>query len=147
MSVEETVFGMWQALSERNWERVKTFLTDDCLYADMYLPAAAAKGPDNVVKRLRLAFDLLASYENHPGLLLSDGENAMFEHSETWHWPTGESAFLQFVSVHRVIDGKIALWKDYSDYGTLRDQAPPSFFEALTQNGDLSWIYDATGQL
>jgi hypothetical protein len=113
----------------------------------MALPAAAAKGPDNVVKRIRLAFDHLESYQNHPGLLLCEGQDAMFEHSETWHWPTGESAFLQFVTVHRVVDGKITLWKDYADMGTLRDQGPPNFFENLAETGDLSWIYDATGEI
>jgi hypothetical protein len=138
---------MWQALSDRDWEKMKSYLADDCLYADMALPAAAAKGPVNVVKRIRLAFDLLESYENHPGLLLSNGIDAMFEHSETWHWPTGESAFLRFVTVHRVVDHKIALWKDYCDMATLRDQAPAGFFEDLAENGDLSWIHDATDEL
>jgi limonene-1,2-epoxide hydrolase len=138
---------MWQALSDRNWEKIKTFLSDDCLYADMPLgPAFSAKGPDGIVSRLRLGLAPLESYENHPGLLVSNGQDAMYEHSETWKWKTGESVLLKFVSVHRVVDDKITLWKDYSDWGVLRDNAPPNWYEDL-QNGDLSWVYDATGEL
>ena len=29
------VRGLWQALSRRDWDAVKTFLADDCLYVDV----------------------------------------------------------------------------------------------------------------
>jgi hypothetical protein len=29
MSAEETVLGMWHALSDRDWEKLKTFIADD----------------------------------------------------------------------------------------------------------------------
>ncbi len=55
MSVEDTVLGMWKALSARDWESLKTFLSDDCIYLDMpFGPAAAARGPDDIVKRLKI---------------------------------------------------------------------------------------------
>jgi hypothetical protein len=65
VSVEDTVLGMWKALSARNWEELKTFLAEDCLYLDMPVgPAAAAKGPEDIVKRLKIGLEPLASYQN-----------------------------------------------------------------------------------
>ena len=45
-TVRETVLGMWKALSARDWNRVKTFLADDCLYVDMPMPTASARGTE-----------------------------------------------------------------------------------------------------
>ena len=54
MSVDDTVLGLWKALSARHWESVKTFLSDDCIYADMPVgPTLAARGPDDIVKGSR----------------------------------------------------------------------------------------------
>ncbi len=44
--VEAAVYGMWAALSVRDWQAVKSYLSQDCLYLDMPVgPAAAARGP------------------------------------------------------------------------------------------------------
>lgn len=145
MSVEDTVLGMWKALSARDWQAVKGFLSPDCIYADMPVgPTAAARGPDDIVKRLRLGLEPLARYENHDGLLVADGADVMYEHSETWEWPTGETALLPFVSVHRVEDDRITRWKDYWDMSGLTATAPPTWLEDL-QQADMSWMFDATG--
>ncbi len=145
MSVEDSVLGMWRALSARDWESVKTFLADDCIYADMPVgPTAAARGPENIVKRLKVGLEPLASYANHDGLLVANGSDAMYEHSETWGWASGETALLRFVSVHRVQDGKITIWKDYWDFGALVNSAPPSWMAELAA-ADTSWMFDATG--
>ena len=143
--VESTVLGMWRALSARDWETLKTFLAEDCIYVDMPVgPAAAARGPEDIVKRLKVGLEPLAGYENHDGLLVSNGVDAMYEHSETWNWVSGETAVLQFVTVHKVVDGKIALWKDYWDFNGLVAHAPPDWMEQLAK-ADMSWIFDATG--
>ncbi len=71
ISVGDTVRGMWHALSRRDWDGVKTFLSPDCLYVDMPVPALSARGPDDIVTRLKLGLEPLAGYENHDGLLLS----------------------------------------------------------------------------
>ena len=143
MSVEQIVLGMWEALSDRDWDRLKTYLSDDCLYVDMPMPAVSARGPENIVTRLRIGLDPLSSYVNHDGLLLSSGADVVYEHSETWGWSSGESVRLPFVSVHRVESGKITLWKDYSDFNTLLSAAPPSYVEKLG-SVDTSWVYDAS---
>ncbi|MCV7085116.1 hypothetical protein H7H52_05135, partial [Mycolicibacter hiberniae] len=53
---------------------------------------------------------------------------------------------LRFALVLKVVDGKITLWKDYWDMGALTNFAPPSWMDNL-MNADMSWIYDATGQV
>jgi limonene-1,2-epoxide hydrolase len=144
MSVDEAVIGLWKALSARDWEAVKTFLSADCVYVDMPVgPTLAARGPDDIVKRLKVGFESLAGYENHDGVLVSNGSDVMYEHSETWRWTSGETAVLQFVSVHRVDDGKVSLWKDYWDMGGMTAQAPPTWLADLG-SADTSWIFDAT---
>jgi ketosteroid isomerase-like protein len=145
VSVEDTVLGMWKALSARDWDGIKPFLSDDCIYFDVPTgPSLAARGPEDIVKRLKSGIEPLESYENFPGLVVDNGTDVMVEHHEEWHWPTGESAVLNFVSVHRVANGKITLWKDYWDMGALANNAPPTWMEDLMK-ADLTWIYDATG--
>ncbi|MCH9731022.1 MAG: nuclear transport factor 2 family protein [Actinomycetia bacterium] len=136
---------MWAALSDRDWQAVKSYLSQDCLYLDMPVgPAAAARGPADIVKRLKIGLEPLASYENFTGLMVSNGVDVMYEHREEWHWETGESAILEFVTVHRVEDGKISLWKDYWDLGALADHAPPTWLDDFAK-ADMSWVFDATG--
>jgi len=139
------VLGLWRALARRDWEDVKTFVSADCIYVDMPVgPTLAARGPEDIVKRLKVGLEPLAGYDNHDGLLLSNGSDVMYEHSETWRWHTGETAVLPFVSVHRVAGGKVTLWKDYWDFGAIANHAPPSWMESLSQ-ADTSWVFDATG--
>jgi limonene-1,2-epoxide hydrolase len=143
--VTAPVLGLWQALSKRDWESVQTFLSDDCIYVDMPVgPTLAARGPDDVVKRLKVGLEKLANYVNHDGLLVSNGVDVMYEHSETWTWKTGEVALLKFVSVHKVDGGKVTLWKDYWDMASMTAQAPSTWLEDLAGT-DTSWIFDATG--
>jgi limonene-1,2-epoxide hydrolase len=142
----DVVLGLWQALSRRDWDAVKTFLSEDCLYVDMPVPAVSARGPENIVTRLKLGLEPLASYENYDGVLLSGGPDVMYEHSEKWTFQTGEQGVLRFVTVHKVADGKITVWKDYWDMNSLVAFAPPSHFENLA-GGDTSWIFDATSLL
>ncbi len=148
MTIDDTagpVLGLWRALSRRDWDEIKTFLSADCIYVDMPVgPALAARGSEDIVKRLKVGLEPLAGYENHDGLLLFNGSDVMYEHSETWRWSSGETALLRFVSVHRVADGKIALWKDYWDMAGLTNFAPSGWLEGLS-TADTSWIFDATG--
>ncbi len=144
MSVEDTVLGMWKALSARDWDAVKSYLADDCVYVDMPMPTLSARGPEDIVTRLKIGLESLASYANHDGLLVSNGADVIYEHSEVWRWHTGETVRLRFVTVHRVVGDKIAVWKDYWDVGTLTSQAPSTFMESWA-SVDASWVFDATG--
>ena len=147
--VTATVLGLWRALSKRDWEAVQTFLSDDCIYLDMPVgPTAAARGPVDIVKRLKIGLEPLADYVNHDGLLVTNSADAMYEHSETWTWDSGEVAVLRFVTVHTVREengaGKVTMWKDYWDMGSMVSQAPSTWLEDLA-NADTSWVFDATG--
>jgi limonene-1,2-epoxide hydrolase len=145
-ATSEVVLGLWQALARHDWDGLKTHLAADCLYVDMPMPAAAARGPEDIVKRLRLLFDRLAGYEHHGGRLVADGADVMYEHSETWHFPSGEQGTLRFATVHRVVDGKITVWKDYWDFSSLLAFAPPNYFDSFGAD-DMSWVFDATDLL
>jgi limonene-1,2-epoxide hydrolase len=142
---EAVVDTMWRALSARDWDGVAAQLAPDCIYLDVPVgPAAAARGPVDIVKRLTIGLAPLASYENFPGLMVSNGADVMYEHHEQWRWATGESAVLNFVSVHRVEAGAITLWKDYWDMSALAAHAPATWLEDFA-TADMSWVFDATG--
>ena len=79
MSAEKTVLGMWHALSDRDWDKLKTFIADDCIYVDMPVGlVAAARGPEDIVKRLKVGLEPLSGYENHDGILVSNGVDVMY---------------------------------------------------------------------
>jgi limonene-1,2-epoxide hydrolase len=146
LTPSETVAAFWDALYERDWPRIRTFFGPQSIYYDVPTgPTTAAKGPDGIEARLRLGLETLAAYEHERKLIVADGEHVITEHAETWHWPGGEQVTLPFVSVQRVVDGTIVLWKDYWDYQTLMNSAPADWQERLA-TADLSWIYDATGE-
>lgn len=140
------VEAMWAAVYDRDWERLAGFFTADSIYYDVPTgPTTAARGPAGIITRLRLGLDELVGYSHVPGQVAASGDTVMVEHAETWTWASGETVTLPFVTVHRVVDGKVVLWKDYWDYETLRGAAPPDW-EARLLAADVSgWLYDATG--
>ena len=142
---EAVTAGLWDALYARDWDRVRSFFGPESIYLDMPTgPTAAARGPGDIVKRLRLGLDDLTGYDHGPTTVVSQGEIVVTEHTEMWEWPSGEKATLPFVSVQHVHDGVITLWKDYWDLGTLMNAAPPDWMDQLT-GGDMSWMSDVTG--
>ena len=144
-AARDVTTAFWDALYDRDWERLKTFFADDSIYYDVPVgPTAAARGPESIEARLRLGIEPLTRYDHQPGVVVADGDVVVTEHVELWGWETGESVALPFVSVQTVRDGKIRLWKDYWDQQTLMAAAPPWWHERLA-TADLSWIYDATG--
>jgi limonene-1,2-epoxide hydrolase len=141
----DAVRGLWATLSERDYDGIAAWVTDDCIYLDAPLgPAFAARGPVDIAKRLRVGWGELTAYENHDGVLVADGDDVMYEHSETWTFSSGEVLELPFVSVHRVRDGRVSLWKDYWDYAALTTAAPAAWLDSLA-TADTSWLFDATG--
>jgi limonene-1,2-epoxide hydrolase len=135
----------WDALYARDWERIKAAFTAESVYWDVPTgPTTAAQGPEAIEARLRLGLDTLSGYDHGPATIVADGDLVMTEHAETWHWPTGESVTLPFVSVQRVTDGHIDVWRDYWDYQTLWNAAPAAWHDRL-MSADLWWLHDATG--
>ena len=68
-----------------------------------------------------------------PGTMTAEDDRVVLEHSEEWHWHTGEFVVLPFVSVFDLRDGKIARWWDYWDLGTLMNAAPQWWVEHIMQ--------------
>jgi Limonene-1,2-epoxide hydrolase catalytic domain len=54
----------------------------------------------------------------------------------------GEVTNNPIVSVHKVNDGKISLWKDYPDFNAI---ANATWFQSSLADPDMSWVFDATG--
>lgn len=141
----EVAAGLWAALYARDWPRLRTFFGPDSIYYDVpTTPAVAARGPAHIEARLRTALAGLSEYSHGTSRMVAEGDLVITEHEEHWGWPTGEKVTLPFVSVQRIQDGIIALWRDYWDLNTLMAAAPPGWQEALAA-GDLSWVFDATG--
>src|SRR5204863_89645 len=131
----------WAALYDRDWERIRSFFDVESIYYDVPTgPAAAARGPADIEARLRLGLEGLTGYEHRPGVVATGGDDLVItEHTETWHWRTGETVALPFVSVQRVQGDVISLWKDYWDYNTLINGAPTWWVEEITSS-DLHWV-------
>ena len=144
-SPKDLVGRFWDALYARDWDRIRSFFGPDSIYYDVPTgPATAARGPEGIEARLRLGLEGLLGYDHELGAVVAEGDVVVTEHAETWHWPGGETVTLPFVSVQRVEDGVISRWKDYWDYQTLMQGAPPDW-EARLVDADLWWLYDATG--
>ncbi|WP_081438067.1 nuclear transport factor 2 family protein [Pseudofrankia asymbiotica] len=141
----EVAAAFWDALYARDWPRVRSFFGPESIYYDVpTTPAAAARGPESIEARLRLALAGLSEYSHGDSRVVAEGDLVVTEHEEHWGWPTGEKVTLPFVSIQRVVDGVIVLWRDYWDLNTLMAAAPPGWQESMAA-GDLSWVFDATG--
>lgn len=132
----EIVQRMWACLYRKDFDGVASWIADDGLYEDVPTPDAGAVGPENVVKRLRLGLDSVERFEHEIHRTVADGDVVMIEHTETWHFATGEKITNPFVTVHEVRGGKIALWRDYWDLSHLMSQAPAWWIERLAGKTD-----------
>ena len=146
MTAADVAARFWAALYDRDWDRIRSFFDDASIYYDVPTgPGAAARGPADIEARLRLGLEGLTGYEHQPGVVATGGDDLVItEHTEVWHWRTGETVTLPFVSVQRVRGEVISLWKDYWDYNTLINGAPAWWVEEITSS-DLHWVFDATG--
>ena len=126
------VENFWQALYDRDWDRIGSFFAPEGEYTDVASPADdLAVGPAQVVARLRLGIEPITSYEHDLKLMVAEGDVVVTEHAETWRWKTGESVTLPFVSVHELRDGMIVRWWDYWDLQTLLGAAPAWWIEHI----------------
>ena len=124
---------MWQALYRKDFDAVADCIATDGHYEDVPTPDPGATGPENVVKRLRMGLDPVERFEHETHRVVSEGDHVVTEHTETWHFETGEKIVNHFVTVHELQDGKIKLWRDYWDLGSMMAQAPPWWIERLAK--------------
>jgi ketosteroid isomerase-like protein len=123
----------WEDMGRRDFAAVRTYFTEDAHYTDVPAPEDGARGPDAIEARLRLGIEPLERYVPRPGKMVAEGDMVILEHSEEWHWGTGETVVLPFVSVFELRDGLIARWWDYWDLGTLMNAAPQWWIDHIMQ--------------
>jgi len=135
VSVEENkavVERFFDALAQRDWDGMKALLTDDAHYTDVGTPGPGGTGPDGVVNRVKIGLEPLSGYEHIGDVnVVAEGDLVMTEHTERWHFHTGEVIDHSFVSVTQLRDGKIFRWHDYSNIPNITDNAPPWWLEHI----------------
>ena len=128
----ETTNTFWQALYDRDWDKVGSLFAEDGLYQDVPAPDMGAVGPEAIAKRLRIGHEPVDKHEHHIFRVIAEGNCVVTEHREDWYFPTGEIVKLPFTSIHEYNDqGKIKLWRDYWDMGTLMNNVPSWWIEQI----------------
>ena len=131
-TAKATIESFWEALYERDFEKVASFFGPESTYTDVATPPEdLAVGPDQVVARLKLGIAQLEHYGHTPVLMISDGKVVVTEHLENWTWSTGETISFPFTSIHEVDNGVIVRWTDYWDLSTLLNAAPSWWIESI----------------
>jgi limonene-1,2-epoxide hydrolase len=126
--------GFWEDLYRPDLEAAAARFAPDGTYTDVGTPEDdVARGPDEIVRRLTLAWAKLASLRDERRCLVAGDDEVMTEHVEHWEWPTGETMALPVVSVHVLVDGRIVRWTDYWDMNALVAAAPAWWFEHVMQ--------------
>lgn len=138
MSAEnkKLVEAFWNDLYSGDFDRVASYFDADSHYEDVPAPDAGADGPVNIVKRLKIGLEPIEKHVHHLHRMVAEGETVVTEHTEDWHWHTGEIVSLPFVSIHVVEGDKIKLWRDYWDLSTLMNGAPQWWLERLAAHSE-----------
>jgi ketosteroid isomerase-like protein len=131
---KKTVETMWAALTAMDWETLKSCLTDDIHYEDVPTEDPGARGPENTVRRLAVAFDHLKDHDHVIHHIVADGDVVFLDHTETWTFKTGETAVNQFATIHEMKGGKVARWSDYWDTSNFIGQFPQWFLEEMAKS-------------
>lgn len=134
MGIEENkrvVAALWECLYQKDWDGLSALIAPDGFYEDVPAPDPGAAGPENIVKRLRIGLDPVVRFEHEVHRTVAEGDSVLVEHTETWHFETGEKLVNQFLTVHEVKNGKVTLWRDYWDLNTMMAQAPKWWIERL----------------
>jgi len=139
MSAEENkrvVQKLWSTLYTKDWDALLPLFTEDAFYEDVPSPDPGARGPQNIVKRLRIGLDPIERFEHHHHRMVAEGDSVVLEHTEVWHFHTGEVMRNPFVTIHEVRDGRISLWRDYWDINTMMQSVPKWWIERLAQHNE-----------
>jgi limonene-1,2-epoxide hydrolase len=128
----ETSKVLWQALYDRDWDRVGQLFAEDGLYQDVPTPDMGAVGPEAIARRLRIGHEPVEKHEHHIERIVAEGNCVITEHREDWYFHTGEVVKLPFTSIHEYNgNGQITLWRDYWDLSTLMNSAPAWWLEHI----------------
>jgi ketosteroid isomerase-like protein len=126
--------GFWDDLYRQDLAAAAARFDPQGEYTDVTTPADdVARGPDEIIRRLTLAFGRLSGLRDERLHLVAGVDAVMTEHIEHWTWPTGETMALPVASVHELREGRIERWTDYWDMSTLVASAPQWWFEHVMQ--------------
>ena len=128
---KQTVKRLWHALSEMDWEAMKSCMHPDIHYRDVPSDDPGAHGPENCIKRLQIAFAHLQKQEQETHHLVAEGDVVCLDHTETWTFKTGEVASHTFATIHEIKDGLVYRWSDYWDMNKFVGQFPAWFLEEM----------------
>ena len=123
----------WEAHFLRDWDAMATFFSADAHYTDVGVDGQGARGPRQIVDRLKIGIEPLSGYYHHPRHMIAEGDLVILEHVEEWQFHTGERILHPFVTVMEVRDGEIVRWHDYSNIGNVIDHAPQWWLERIAQ--------------
>lgn len=122
----------WRDLYERrDYDKVGAYFAADGRYRDVPAPDGGAVGPKAVARRLRIGLEPVERMEHEVHNMVCANDVVITEHTETWHWHTGESVALPFCSVHEIAGDKIKAWRDYWNLDTLLSAAPGWWVEHI----------------
>jgi limonene-1,2-epoxide hydrolase len=121
----------WVDLYAHDFAKVGTYFTDDAEYDDVPIPDAKVFGPAAIVRKLEIGLGRVPRHVHHLHRMVADETTVVTEHTEDWCFAADHVVALPFVSIHVLRDGKIALWRDYSNMDTLLSQAPAWWLEHI----------------
>jgi limonene-1,2-epoxide hydrolase len=123
----------WDHLYSHEFEAVASHFTVDAVYDDVPIPDARVVGPDAIRRKLEIGLGRVPRHVHHLHRLVAEGETVVTEHTEDWCFTDDHVVALPFVSIHELTpEGKIRLWRDYSNIDTLLSAAPQWWLEHVT---------------
>ena len=131
---KQVVETMWRALAAWDWDTLKGCLHPEVHYQDVPTDDPGAHGPENVVKRLSVAWDHLEKQEQTTHHIAADGDVVFLDHTEKWTFKSGETCEHTFCTMHEMKDGKVYRWSDYWDVQKFVGQFPAWFLEEMAKS-------------
>ena len=125
---------MWQALSDMDWDTMKSCMHAEIYYEDVPSDDPGAHGPENAVKRLQIAFSHLSKQEQTTHHFAAEDDMVFMDHTEKWTFTSGETAEHRFVTMHEVKDGLVYRWSDFWDMQKFVGQFPDWFLEEMMKS-------------
>ena len=124
----------WEDLYAHRFDRLGAYFTADAVYEDVPVPVARAVGPAAIVRKLEIGLARVDRHVHHVHRVVADESTVVTEHTEDWCFTPDHVVSLPFVSVQVIADGRIALWRDYSNIDTLLTAAPAWWLEHVTRS-------------
>ncbi len=122
----------WDDLYAHAFDRLGAYFSADAVYDDVPMPPARAVGPAAIVRKLEIGFARVPRHVHHLHRMVAEGDTVITEHTEDWCFAPAHVVSLPFVSVQEIANGKITLWRDYSNMDTLLSAAPAWWLEHVT---------------